>query len=74
MREMIRISRFAERYETFADPSSIADFICNLNEAMDGWKAIPDTRESENLWFFAQDNSFIQDRISEDEDATFSRV
>jgi len=38
--------------ETFADPSSIADFICNLNEAMDGWKAIPDTREKvENLWF-----------------------
>ncbi len=71
LREMIRISRFAERYETFADPSSIADFICNLNEAMDGWKAIPDTREKvENLWFFAQDNSFIQDRISEDEDAT----
>ena len=71
LREMIRISRFAEGYEAFSDPSSIADFVCNLNEAMDGWKAIPDTREKvENLWFFAQDNSFVQDRISEDDKAT----
>jgi len=71
LREIIRISRFAERYEAFSDPSSIADFICDLNEAMDGWKAIPDTREKvENLWFFAQDNSFIQDRIGENGKAT----
>ncbi|HXL03049.1 MAG TPA: MMPL family transporter [Candidatus Atribacteria bacterium] len=71
LREIIRISRFAERYEAFSDPSSIADFICNLNEAVDGWEAIPDTREKvENLWFFAQDNSFIKDRISEDGKAT----
>ena len=46
-----------------------ADFICNLNEAMDGWKAIPDTGKSGNLWF-AQDNSLSKTGPSEDEDAT----
>lgn len=71
LREMIRIGKYAARFKNFEDASSLATFLVDLNKAMEGWKAIPAEREKiDNLWFFAQDNSYLKGRISENEDET----
>jgi len=71
LREMIRIGKYAARFKNFEDASSLATFLMDLNKAMEGWKAIPAEREKiDNLWFFAQDNSYLKGRISENEDET----
>ncbi|MDK2897570.1 MAG: uncharacterized protein PWP04_1690 [Candidatus Atribacteria bacterium] len=72
LREMVRICRFAEENQLFAfsDPSSIATFIMDLNQAMDGWRAIPDSEDKiHNLWFFAEGNQFIEGKINPEETA-----
>lgn len=71
LREMVRIGKYAARFKNFEDASSLATFLMNLNQAMEGWKAIPIERDKiDNLWFFAQDNSYLKGRISEGEDET----
>ena len=70
LREMIRIAKYGEQYFTFKDSSSIANFVMNLNEAVEGpeYKAIPDSTDKiGNLWLYAQGNSYIEGRISKDE-------
>ncbi len=67
LREMIRISQYASRYRAFKDASSIASFFIDLNQALDGWKAIPASQDKiDNLWFFAQDNDYIKGRMNDD--------
>ncbi|HSV32399.1 MAG TPA: MMPL family transporter [Atribacteraceae bacterium] len=68
LREMVRISRYANRFNAFQDASSVAGLVMDLNEAIEGWRALPDTRDKvDNLWFFVADNSYVQDQISADE-------
>ncbi len=71
LREMVRLAHYGDRYHAFKDGSSVADLIMDLNEAFEGWRAVPATRDKvDNLWFFVEDNSYFQDRISEDERST----
>ena len=73
LREMVRISKYSEQFYAFKDSSSIADFIMNLNEAVEGpgYKAIPDSIDKiGNLWLYAQGNSYIEGRINKDENAS----
>ncbi|MEN3202104.1 MAG: MMPL family transporter [Atribacterota bacterium] len=71
LREMVRITQYLKRFHNFQDPSSLASFLLDLNEAMEGWRAIPDEEEKiQNLWFFVKDSEYLQGRISEDERET----
>jgi len=71
LREMVRISQYLKKYRNFGEPSSLASFILDLNEAMEGWKAIPlEGEKIENLWFFVGDSDYIKGRISQDERET----
>lgn len=71
LREIVRISQYLKRYKSFGEPSSLASFVLDLNEAMEGWKAIPlETEKIENLWFFVGDSDYIKGRISQDERET----
>lgn len=64
LREMVRIGKYLGQYQNFKDASSIASFFSDLNQALEGWKAIPASQEKlDNLWFFAQDNDYIKGRI-----------
>jgi len=73
LREMVRAAKFGEQLYAFRDSSSIANFVMNLNEAVEGpgYKAIPDTPEKiGNLWLYAKGNSYVEGRISKDENET----
>jgi predicted RND superfamily exporter protein len=64
LREMVRIGKYLGQYQAFKEASSIASFFADLNEAVEGWKAVPASQEKlDNLWFFAQDNDYIKGRI-----------
>jgi len=71
LREMVRLAHYGDRYHAFGDGSSVADLIMDLNEAFEGWRAVPATRDKvDNLWFFVEDNNYFQGRISDDERST----
>ncbi|MEI6157381.1 MAG: MMPL family transporter, partial [Atribacterota bacterium] len=70
LREMVRIAKFGEQLYAFKDSSSIANFVMSLNEAVEGpgYKGIPDrTDKIGNLWLYAKGNSYVEGRISKDE-------
>jgi predicted RND superfamily exporter protein len=72
LREMIRVAQYLKRFQNFQEPSSLASFLLDLNEAMEGWRAIPLEEEKiNNLWFFVNDNEYLKGRITEDGRETF---
>lgn len=71
LREMVRIAQYLKRFHNFREPSSLASFLLDLNEAMEGWRAIPaDEEKIQNLWFFVGDSEYLKGRISADEKET----
>lgn len=71
LREMVRIGKYLNRYQSFQEASSVASFFLDLNKALDGQKAIPASQEKlDNLWFFAQDNEYMKGRIGGEEKET----
>lgn len=67
LREMVRISQYLKRFRNFQEPSSLASFLLDLNEAMEGWQAIPLEEEKiQNLWFFVEDSEYMKGRMTRD--------
>lgn len=67
LREIVRVTQYLKRFNNFREPSSLASFLLDLNEAMEGWRAIPaDEEKIRNLWFFVEDSEYLRGRISED--------
>ncbi len=67
LREIVRITQYLKQFHNFQEPSSLASFILDLNEAMEGWRAIPTEEEKiQNLWFFVEDSEYLKGRISKD--------
>lgn len=67
LREMVRIAQYLKQFRNFREASSLASFLLDLNEAMEGWRAIPASEEKiQNLWFFVEDSDYLKGRISED--------
>ncbi len=57
------------------EPTSIADFIVQLNDVMENKKIIPDSPDKiENLWFFANSNEYIKSMIGDDEKDTLVQI
>ncbi len=75
LRTLENIEKYAERLPSLSEPSSVADFVAQLNDAMENKKIIPsDPAKIDNLWFFASSNKYITDMIGEGDKDTIAQI
>lgn len=75
LRQIKKIEDYAERLPSLAEPSSISDFLIDLNDAMENKKIIPASLEKiDNLWFLAQDNEYVTSMVGDDDKDTLVSV
>jgi len=75
LRQMRKVGDYARRFEAFGEPSSITDFLTQLNDAMENKNIIPANEQKiENLWFFAGDNEYISTMIGENNEDTLLQI
>ena len=66
LRQIKKIEDYAKRLPSLAQPSSISDFLIDLNDAMENKKIIPASEQKiDNLWFFAQNNEYLTSMIGD---------
>jgi len=75
LRQIKKIEDYSKRLPSLAEPSSISNFLIDLNDAMENKKIIPASLEKiDNLWFFAQDNEYITSMVGNDDKDTLVSV
>jgi len=75
LRQLKKIGDYSQRFSSFGESSSIADFLTQLNEAMEKKKIIPaSTEKIDNLWFFAGNNEYITGMIGENGEDTLMQI
>lgn len=75
LRQMKKIGDYSKQFDTFGEPSSITDFLTQLNDAMENKNIIPANEQKiENLWFFAGDNEYISTMIGENNEDTLLQI
>ncbi len=75
LRQMKKIGDYAKQLPALGEPSSITDFLIQLNDAMENKNIIPAQEEKiDNLWFFAGDNEYISTMIGDKNDDTLLQV
>ena len=75
LRQIKKIEDYSERLPSLAEPSSIGDFLIDLNDAMENKKIIPANEQKiDNLWFLAQDNEYITSMIGDEDKDTLVSV
>ncbi len=75
LREIENIERYAERLPSLREPSSLADFLIQLNDAMENKKIIPsDPAKIDNLWFFVGSNKYITSMVGKDNKDTIAQI
>ena len=74
LRQIKKIEDYSRRLPSLKEPSSISDFLIDLNDAMENKKIIPANEQKiDNLWFFAQDNEYVTSMVGDkDEDTLVS--
>jgi predicted RND superfamily exporter protein len=74
LRQIKKIEDYSKGLPSLKEPSSISDFLIDLNDAMENKKIIPASEQKiDNLWFFAQDNEYVTSMVGEkDEDTLVS--
>jgi len=74
LRQIKKIEDYSIRLPSLKEPSSISDFLIDLNNAMENKKIIPANEQKiDNLWFFAQDNEYVTSMVGDkDEDTLVS--
>jgi len=74
LRQIKKIEDYSRRFPSLKEPSSISDFLIDLNDAMENKKIIPASEQKiDNLWFFAQDNKYVTSMVGDkDEDTLVS--
>jgi len=66
LRQIKKIEDYSTRLPSLKEPSSISDFLIDLNDAMENKKIIPASLEKiDNLWFFAQNNEYVTSMVGE---------
>ena len=71
LREIKKVEDYSKQIPGLSEPFSIADFVIQLNDAMENKKIIPASPEKiDNLWFFVRDNSYITSMIGENDEDT----
>ena len=75
LRQMKKIGDYSRQFDTFGEPSSITDFLTQLNDAMENKNIIPASEQKiDNLWFFAGDNEYISTMIGENNEDTLLQI
>ncbi len=75
LRQMKKIGDYSKRFDTFGEPSSITDFLTQLNDAMENKNIIPASEQKiDNLWFFAGDNEYISTMIGDNNEDTLLQI
>lgn len=75
LRSMDKIQNYARRLPSLNQPSSIATFLTQLNDAMENKKIIPaNPNKIDNLWFFAGDNDYFNSMITNQEQSTILQI
>jgi len=75
LRQIKKIEDYSKRLPSLAEPSSISDFLIDLNDAMENKKIIPASEQKiDNLWFFAQDNEYITSMVGDEDKETLVSV
>lgn len=75
LRQIKKIEDYSERLPSLKDPSSISDFLIDLNDAMENKKIIPASEQKiDNLWFFAQDNEYVTSMVGDEDRDTLVSV
>jgi hypothetical protein len=75
LRSIDRIQNYARRLPSLSQPTSIAIFIAQLNNAMENKKIIPaNPNKIDNLWFFAEDNEYINSMLANDDKNTILQI
>lgn len=75
LRTMKKIEDYTKGLPSLDQPSSIATFLMQLNEAMENKKIIPDSEgKIDNLWFLTGDNEYIKSMVSNNDKNTLLQV
>ena len=75
LRQMKKIGDYSKQFDTFGEPSSITDFLTQLNDAMENKNIIPASEQKiDNLWFFAGDNEYISTMIGDNNEDTLLQI
>ncbi|MEA3454155.1 MAG: MMPL family transporter [Candidatus Caldatribacteriota bacterium] len=75
LRQMKKIGDYSRQFGTFGEPSSITDFLTQLNDAMENKNIIPAREQKiDNLWFFAGDNEYISTMIGDNNEDTLLQI
>ncbi|HZK11139.1 MAG TPA: MMPL family transporter [Atribacterota bacterium] len=75
LRQIKKIEDYSKRLPSLAEPSSISDFLIDLNNAMENKKIIPASEQKiDNLWFFAQDNEYLTSMVGDKDKDTLVSV
>ncbi len=75
LRQMKKIGDYAKTFPSLGEPSSITDFLVQLNDAMENKNIIPAQEgKIDNLWFFAGDNEYITNMIGDNDEDTLLQV
>ncbi len=75
LRQMKKIGDYSSQFDTFGEPSSITDFLTQLNDAMENKNIIPASEQKiDNLWFFAGDNEYISTMIGDNNEDTLLQI
>ncbi|HER25015.1 MAG TPA: hypothetical protein ENO17_08215 [Candidatus Atribacteria bacterium] len=71
LRQIKKIEDYSERLPSLTEPSSISDFLIDLNDAMENKKIIPaNLGKIDNLWFFAQNNEYLTSMVGDGDKET----
>ncbi len=71
LRSIDKIQNYARHLDLLSYPSSITTFIEQLNNAMENKRIIPSNPDKiDNLWFFADDNEYLNSMIADDGQST----
>ncbi|MHC2994665.1 MAG: MMPL family transporter [Candidatus Atribacteria bacterium] len=75
LRQMKKIGDYSKQFPALGEPSSITDFLTQLNDAMENKNIIPASEEKiNNLWFFAGDNKYITTMIGDKDNDTLLQI
>ncbi|MDD4362704.1 MAG: MMPL family transporter [Atribacterota bacterium] len=75
LRSIDKIQNFAKRLPSLSQPSSVAIFIRQLNNAMENREIIPSNPDKiDNLWFFAENNEYINSMLANNNKDTILQI
>jgi predicted RND superfamily exporter protein len=75
LRQMKKIEDYSQQLSALGEPSSITDFLIQLNDAMENKNIIPANEDKiDNLWFLAGDNAYIANMIGKQNDETLMQI